>query len=630
MNSNQVKRLSVFVSLLIVIVIFFSVNVITNLSFKGAEVDFTEGNMFSISKETKELVARLDEPVTLRFFYSNKLTNGYPQIKSYAARIIGMLEQFESASSGRIQVQVIDPQPFTDDEDLAISYGLKGAPIDNQGTKVYLGLVATNATDEKQIIPVFHFDRERFLEYDITRIVYDLSIDEKPKVGIMTALPMDASGFMGIPGIGGSSAWIVLEQLRSVFDVVRIDADGESIDASIDVLMIAQPQEITEEMLYHVEQFILAGGRALIMLDPNPEGKEGRAADESDFDTKMNRLLNQWGVHIDPSQVVIDREGARPLPLEEGQSAMTAIEYMGWHTITSERLNSKEIATSSLDKIHVATPGSIEPLEGTDNKISIIPLVTSSPQSMKIPTSKLKGNIPDAKQLLIEFEPTGKEHIMAARLSGEASSAFPEKTAEESHMTQSENGINVILVADTDVMRDEQWARTQDFEGYRIVRPFASNADFIVNLLDYLGGARELINLRGRGGTNKPFEVVEELRRKAEENYLEKEKKLQQELAETEQRLAQMQQQSRTNTNTSDLFQAKQISEINRFSQRMLAIKKELRSVRYELRKEIEALGRKLKVINIALMPLVVCILAVGYGYYRRNRQKRLLKNKGA
>lgn len=605
----------------IAVIIFFCVNIIGSLQFKRFGIDFTEDGIYSLSKGSYNIVEKSDEPIKLKLFFSNKIANGFPAIKAYASRVTALLEEYALASDGDITVELIDPEPLSDDEDLAISYGLKAAPVDNKGNEVYFGLVAVNSVDESRLIPIFHFEREKFIEYDISRIINDLSGVKRPKIGILTDLSMDAPTMFGMPNVTGQKSWIILEQMRKQFEVVPVKNDATSIDKSIDVLMVVQPKKISDETLYAIDQFVISGGRSVMFLDPNAEKKGGDSPKEdASFDSKFNKLLGAWGLNIDNNYVIGDRKAARKVVSKDSETGN--VDYVAWLSMREENFNKSHQTTSSLRSVNLATSGVIEEAEG-GKKLEVQPLITSSKNAMKIAVSKIKGK-PDPKKILSQFISDNKKYNIAVAVSGIADSAFSNNSDKVGHIAKSEKPINVIVVADSDLMRDEVWARPQDFQGYRVVVPTADNSGFIINALDFMSGSSDLISLRGRATANRPFTVVEELTRKAEGKYLEQEKKLKDNLAKTENKLAQLQQQSKSGNAV--FYQAQQQQEIKKFTTQLAKDKKELRKVQLSLREGIDRLGAKLKFINIALVPFLIIILAIFLTYYK-SRKRNALKS---
>ncbi|MET0155427.1 MAG: Gldg family protein [Rickettsiales bacterium] len=591
---------------------FVAFNVVMRLGASGVSVDMTEGKIFRLSPAAKALIAKRDEPITLRFFYSDKLANGYPAIKSYAMRIQTLLKQAAAASNGKITVQVIDPDPFSSDEDLAISYGLKSVPVDNRGTKIYFGLAANNSTDDARLIPVFHFEREQFLEYDVVELIDELSREHKPKIGVLTSLPMDAPSLMGIPGLGGGKAWIILDELRRRYDVERIEEDQKSIPKEYKAVIVAQPKKASDDLLYALDQYALQGGRLLFFMDPNAEGKNAVTGDDAGFAPEFNKLFRQWGYEINPGTFVADRRAARKVNSADQKEGF--IDYPGWLELTGEdRIPQNDQATAMIQDVTMATPGAITPAEGAKSPLTMHPLVQTLPESMRYSVAMVKGQ-PDPKKLLQAFKSDNKSYVLAARLTGDATTAFPERKG----VAQSASPLNVVIIADTDLLKDEMWAQTQEFEGQRVVLPSSANADFVMNAADGLAGDDALSQLRGKGGYARPFTVVQNIKRNAEEQYLKEEEELQDKLKATETKLESLQKAAQQGGGA--IYKREQQDEISRFSLALKEIKTRLRKVEYKLREDIDALGAKLKFYNIWLMPL--CLAAVSCAVYWRRRAK--------
>lgn len=613
------SRKSFFFTVLLLSVCFVALNVAVRLTAGNITLDLTEGKIFTLSEEAQELAADTDEKITLRFFYSNSLTNGYPALKAFADRIIATLNAYAGASNGNITVQIIDPKPFTEDEDLAVSYGLKPAPIDNKGTEVYFGLVAANEVDETRKIPVFHFQRERFIEYDIGRMIVDLSQEEKPVIGVLTTLPMDAPGLMGIPGLGGGKAWIFLDQLRENFEVKRVEEDAEEISTEeFAAILIAQPKEMPETMLYAIEQYALKGGRIAMFLDPNAEGKGGNSGSDASFNDDINKLLRHWGVYIPATEIAVDRYAARKVHNKDLPG--THIDYLGWLELRGDRIVRSDPVTAMLDTINVATPGAIMTEEGAENPLTVQPLLKTEATADTMSIGLVRGN-PNPKRLLENFNSQNTEYTLAARLTGDANSMFAKFADKEGHAAASSRPLNIVLVADTDLLKDESWARSQEFEGNRIVMPMADNGDFAVNILDHLAGSELLVQLRGKGANNRPFDVVQKLKKDAETRYLKDEQELKDRLAQTENRLAELKKQAEQPGG--EIYRAEQQSEIQRFVHEMQNIKRNLRKVSHKLREEINALGGKLKIINIWGVALIAAALALFAAHRRSARAKQ-------
>ncbi len=609
MQGQEKMKVAAYVA--VAFVLFFSVNVISSLAFNRYHIDMTEDKIFTLSKASEDVLEKSDEPITFKLFYSDKLTNGIPTVKAFYTRIRGMMEQYVQESGGKIKLEVIDPEPFSDEEDKAVSYGLKGVDIDQNGSKAYLGMVATNSVDNTKVIPLFAFEREKFLEYELTRMVYDLSNKKRKVVGVISSIEMGTGPMMGIPGFGGAP-WFVVDQISQTFDMKKIEESAVEIPEGIDVLMVVQPKAISSEMMRSIEKYVLTGGKAIFFIDPNKEGAgSGNPADRS-FSISFNTLLNSWGLNISNSEFIGDKVAARKY--DNGAFAdekWKYVDYVGWLGLRDTNINDSDVVTSQLRTINLATPGNIE--ISKKEGIEVTPLLKSSDKSALIPVQKIREGF-DPNKILLEFIPDGKEHVMAVRLSGKASAITG---------IDSKENINVIVVADTDILRDDTWAKAQDYQGYKVVVTNADNAAFIVNALDNLSGSSDLINLRGRGAISRPFTKVKEVTHEAEERYLSKEKELKDKLADTEKKLAQLQSAAKAQAGNELAFQVMQQQEIKRFSAEAVEIKKELRSVQLELRKSMEKLGSILKFINIWLMPIFITLFAMFFFFRKNNLIKK-------
>lgn len=606
MLKSKSTNFKILAAIIMAVILFFAVNLIGNNALKKYDIDLTEDNIFALSKGTKNIINTIHEPVIFRFFYSRRAANGYPVIKSHAERIRGILEKYVDISGGKIQLQIIDPEAFTDDEDLAVGYGIKGVDLNNSEDKLYLGLAISNARDDTRSIPFFHPDRQRFVEYEITKAVYDLAQQKRPIIGLLSTIEMESKPIMGIPGLGGGQGWLILEQLQQGFDIVNIEKNTKKIPENINVLMLVQPQGLTPESMNAIDQYVLAGGKAMVFVDPNKEGVGTGNPNDRSFSPEFNTVLKSWGVEVSPDTVIADRKSARPV--HEGEEGKGKVEYIAWLNITKDGLNSEDVTTSMLKNINMATAGAITDLKFPG--VSVTTLIKTSTQSMRVVKSAVQG-APDPNKLLSNFVSDNKEYILAARLSGKVKSAFPEFSAEPGYLAESNKDINVVLVGDTDILRDDVWAQVQDVQGYKVIMQNGDNSSFITNTIELLSGSDDLISLRGRGAATRPFTVVEEIKRAAEEKFLVKEKELKDRLAATEGRLAELKKQAESQAGNKLVYQNQQQQEISAFSEQMAQTRKELRGVQFELKKDVDHLGGILKFINVMLMPLLVLLFAV-------------------
>lgn len=610
------KSVYIFLS----VILFVCINLISGISLNKYEFDFTGEKLFSLSDEAKAVIRKYDEPITFKLFYSNKAATGISMLTGYASRLKGFLQKFADESNGNIRLEVIDPEPFSEAEDLAVSYGLKGVTLQN-GDNIYLGLVATNSTDDTRIIPFFHMDRERFLEYELTRIVYDLANPKKHKIGVLTDFPIDIPKFMGMVTLPGSRAWIVLEQMRQVFDLFPVRNESPLIPDDTNAVMIAQPKEISPQLAYAIDQYVLKGGKILLMVDPYPENKNGTLDSQFKYPDMLDPLMANWGFRIPSNYIIGDRDAARRV--HSGVTQKGYVDYLAWIGMKKENLNKNDIITNGLGTINFATAGFIEDLK--DPAIKFDPLIQTGKNSERIYTASLDG-MPDPNKLLRNFKSEDKEFTITARLTGKAHSVFPAGPPADSnllkkdHISESVKDFTVIAVADTDILRDDTWLIMQDLQGYSVVQPNADNGPFVLNTLDYLSGGSELISLRGRGTSTRPFTVVEKIKHNAEEKFLKKEKELKAQLEATESKLEEL---HKAGADNNSFLKSEQQAELIRFRDQRIVISKQLREVQKELKKDIDSLGSLLKFINILLMPILLIGFALSFFIYRTDKAKR-------
>jgi ABC-type uncharacterized transport system involved in gliding motility auxiliary subunit len=611
MKSNTGKYNKVLPYVLISIILFFSINIISSLSFTKYHIDLTEGGMFTISKGSREILNNLDEPITLRFFYSNSVANGVPILKSYAARIRGLLEDYAKYSDGKIKLKIIDPKPFSDEEELAISYGIKGMEVDNLGTKVYIGLAASNSVDEVKIIPVFALEREKYLEYEISRMIYDLDNPKRKKVGVVSSFKLGSGPMLGLKQLGGESDWLILRQIKDTFDVISLGDGSVSTDIpeDVDVLMVVQPTDFSEETLYAIDQYLLGGGKVIMFADPHKEGAGTGNPDDRSFSSNAQRLLASWGIRIRERQIVLDRKAARKFNKGDNpKETWNVVNYLPWLNLREENINDEELITSFLKSININTTGYIESLGFLS--VDITPLLESNQESMIIPVNQIRP-AKDPEKLLRNFEADNEKYTLAARISGNFKTAYPHFSDRKGHITLSKGKSHLIVVADSDILREENWAQMRNYNEHRVVNIIADNSAFVINSLDHLSGTTELMGLRGRRALSRPFTVVEELRRESEEKFVAKQEELNQKLAETEKKLSDLQKMARANVQNSLIYKKQQQLEIRKFTEEMEQIKKETRQLKGELRENIEDLGSFLKFVNIWLMPILITFFAI-------------------
>lgn len=616
--------------------LFFGFNILVNNGLRDARIDLTEARLYTLSDGTRNVLKGIPEPITLRFFFSDKLAGNAPQLKQYGTRVRELLERYAALAGGKIRLEVIDPEPFTEAEDRAVQAGLQGAQLPNG--QLYFGLVGTNALDQQQTIPFFQADKEQFLEYDLTKLVYALSNPTKPTVGILGALPLEyGPGGMMAAMRNQAQPYLILEQIRQFFQVKMLDpAKPEEIDDKISTLVLAHPKDLSPQVQYAIDQYVLKGGRLIVFADPYsetmaamPNPMTGRPMPGGDQSSLLPELFKAWGIEVEAGKFVADLALAQRV--QTGRSGPAAVvDYVPWLAIPGERLNHEDIVTAELTQLNAASMGSIRKLDGATTTVT--PLITSSNQAMLMDVKDLDGD-PNPQALAEKFKPSGETYVLAARISGTVKSAFPngappaEKKDGEAakpaapHVVESARPINVLLVADADLLDDRFWVRSQQMMGQNMYVPIAANADLLVNAIDNMSGSGDLIGLRSRGRSQRPFEVIDNMRRQAEQQFLARQRTLEQKLESTQKQLADLQSKAQDQSNA--LLSAEQEAAMTTFRDDLLSTRRELRGVQRELNRDIEGLQLLVKFINIGLMPLLAALVAVGLAIVWRQRRIR-------
>lgn len=640
-NQHLAGRLSSTLMLVVIFGIFFAFTMLNNALFSSARIDLTENKLYTLTLGTRDLIAEIDEPIKFRFFFSQRASEDLTALRAYARRVQELLEEYQALAGGSINLEIIDPEPFSEEEDLAAQFGLQSVPVNNAGDELYFGLVGTNSVDDQLIISFFQPDKEEFLEYDISRIIHQLNSSRKPKVGLLSSLKIqgdiDTSTFQTTP------AWVVIDQLTQQYEVVDVAMDATELPRDMQLLIIVHPKSLSDATLFAIDQFAMAGGRVLLFVDPLAEMERrppGAMPTEpaSDFS-----LLSNWGMQLRADTVLADSAAALNVGGSNGQS----VRHLGILGLSAENFNSDDVSLASLESINVTTSGILDMVGRPESRIDI--LIQSSENAMPMASTEFQS-LTDPEQLLKTFVPTGKRYTIAARISGKAVTAYPggvdvetvpeaeaEAEAEVEGQGQGQGQVestrdtqlhqavltatdklNVIVVADTDILTDRLWVQVQNFFGQTIASPWANNGDFVLNSVDNLLGGSELISIRSRGRFSRPFTVVESLRLAAQSKYQKSADTLQRELEETEAELNEVES-SQSDQNLLALS-PEQEQAITQFQDEKLRIRKQLRDVRHQLDKDIEGLGATLKLINIIVLPLLLVLVIYAMRYTRGAR----------
>jgi len=621
-------------------------------SLPSVRIDLTEDDLYSLAPGTKNIVSNLQGPLEIMFFYSQSATEDTPQIRTYATRVQELLKEIVIASNNRISLSVIDPQPFSEEEDLATQFGIQAVPISQGAPGIYFGLVVAQPEDREnnpqgraaETLPLIRPELEQFLEYEFMKLITKVNEPDLQVVGLLTELDIDG-GFDPVAG-QATQQWMIMDIIRQLYAVQRVDKSAGEIDEEIDILMIVHPQGLSEKMLYAIDQFVMGGGKTLVFLDPNADSMVSRTQRgnliPAGMSSELPGLLEAWGIEFPGDKVLTDNELALRVSMGQGQRP---IAHLGMLGAQRNFLTQSDSVTSRLETINMSSPGVIRQVVGASTRFEA--LIVSSSDSMLMDAGLLE-DVTDPSILFDEFVSEGISHTIAARISGVIETAFPdgrpidpvEVTDEEvdaaeseitdavvaeeeppsEHLSSSNSEVNILVFADTDMLSDRMWVQVGQFMGQRIPRPFSNNGDMVINALDNLSGGADLSSIRGRGTYSRPFTRVIQLQRQADDRLRVEEAALLDRLAETEAELAELNQDE--NGELIGQVTPEIQAEVDRFNEQMLETRRSLRDVQYQLTEDIEQLGAILKLINTALIPVLLSLLALLLSYLRARRRK--------
>lgn len=631
MESKDRRTLTI-VAMGLVAALFVAVNILSETALNPLRLDLTEDRLFTLSDGTREVLAGIDEPITLRYFYSRTFNEVSPLHAGYGTRVRELLEHYVNIVPGKLRLEIRHPDPFSVDEDEAVAFGLQGIPLNRTGDLGYFGLAATNSTDDQQLIPFFEPDREPYLEYDLTRLIFNLANPKKKVIGFLGNLPI------GSDPTQQYRPWGIMEALDQFFDVRVLTAGNTTIDEDVDVLLVAHPWEPLDATLYAIDQFVLRGGRALVLVDPHSEIMSQRRSGPMGGPTNssLGKLFDAWGVEFSDDRFVGDLGSAIKVSAPVGGRVVNA-DYVAWLGMGRQNLNSDDVITDRIRRIVMATSGYFVAKEGATTTLT--PLISSTNQAMSYSVAEVQGT-PNPVRLLGQFKPANKVFALAARIHGQVKTAFPDgppktsadekddekkkqqaKALADRHVAESTKPVNLIVVGDSDFIADRFWSQVRDLFGQRITIPTANNADFLVNALDNLSGSNALIGLRSRGRSVRPFHHLNALQSAAELKYRRTEQGLREKMRETEAKLGEFQ--TSADGEGKIILTDKQQSTIESFRSELLGIRRQLRDVQHALRKDIDDLDTGLKLINIWAMPIAISILALVLAVVRRHRYRR-------
>jgi ABC-type uncharacterized transport system involved in gliding motility auxiliary subunit len=608
-------------------VVLVGFNVISSAG--KVRLDVTEERAHTLSQGTRAILAQLDTPVRARF-YCTQVEDATPEtvyLSNYARQVEDLLDALRVASRGKLIVEKYNPSPDSDAEDSAKLDGIDGRPLPPYGEPFYLG-VSLSQLDAKVALPFLSPTRERLLEYDLVRAISRVTAPEKPVVGVMSALPvfgMPANPMMMQTGQRGQDPWLFIAELQRDFEVREVSLAVEQIDEDIQVLVVIHPRDLTESAEYAIDQHVLRGGRLLAFVDPlsiadnrqpgmNPMQRAAASG------SNLERLFRAWGVEYDPGKVVADMTYKTTIGGRDGRPQETPTVL----SLDRQAMNPDDLLTSQIDNLLLPYPGAFggTPAEGLTRTV----LFHSSPNSQLV--EKILAEFGGVER---DFRPSNREHALAIRLTGIFPTAFPggrpgatrddEDGGEpdaKGHLATAAGENTVLLVADSDILFDPVVARVQNLLGFRIVDPLNGNLSLGQSMVELLSGDSNLIAVRSRATLNRPFTVVRQMEEQAQENYRSRIRALEEMVQQTQQRVNDLQR--GRDADQRFVLSPEQQEELLKLRQEEAEVSRELKELRRNLRRDVDSLQNRIKILNIGAMPLAVMLTGIAAAVYKRRK----------
>jgi len=602
-----------------------------------ARIDATAGHIYTLSPGTRALLGKVEEPVELDFYFSRSAGTLPIALKNYADRVLEMLGQYVRAAHGKVVLNVIDPKPDTAEEDKATAAGISPQTWPATGEQFYFGLVAIQA-DHQKVIPALTTDREQFLEYDLSQLLYDVQLVDRRKLGLLTSLPLRGQmDYAAMQSGQMPQSQYVIREWQKTYDLVTVDPSADALPDDLDVLAVIHPENLSPKLQFAIDQFLLSGKPVFMAVDPSSRYFRAQGGQMSmmggpqpNVSSDAPDLFKGWGITYDPQSVVGDPAEALSVQASPGNVVQIPI----WLSLEKGAFNGTMLPTSDLENLWFIEPGSFTVKAGPDLKVT--PLIQSSPASGTVPAALLGMTQPD--QIGRQLQPSGSK-ILAALIQGKFQSAFPAGPPAEKPAAETKPGDNkpatppapkvpglkiskvsstLLLVADTDWLFDDYSVRKMNFLGVDAAEPMNDNLAFASNALDFLAGSPELISIRGKGVSLRPFQVVHAMEIAAQQKYQEKLDALEKNLDQVQSQLTALEGKK---TEGGRLVASPDLAKsIENLRTQQVKFRAERRDIRKTLREGIEALENRLLMVNLLSTPLLVGCFGAWF-YWRRRRQ---------
>jgi len=621
-------------SVVLLLICLVAVNVMA--SFIPLRFDLTEERLYTISDGSRKILESLQEPVRINFYYSRNNAELPPNFKTYAQRVQELLEEYAAISNGQLILEISDPKPDTEEEEWAQKYGIKSITLPS-GNTVYFGAVVS-MLDQEMLLPYFDQRRQEFLEYDITQAIQKVSSTSTSKVGLLSALNLQG-GRSRIPGQPPLQKWVFQSELEKSVSVENLPLSTEEIPDDISLLIVLHPRGFSPRLQYALDQYVLRGGRLVVLLDPNARADmtspENQFGQQPQLASDLPDLLKTWGVEYDSTKVVGDR--LHSTQVNTGQGVMS---FPMWMTFRTQSLDQEHPITAQLENLLFVEAGSLK--KAAESQTDFTALLSLSEQSGLIDAFRLRFSAPD--QLSRDMKVDDSAKAVMAITAGNFSSAFPngqpakeikdtqaQAAADESeaetplkhtHLNESAERNSILLFSDVDFLSDQFSVQKLNFLGQSIIQPTNDNLNLMLNAAEHLSGNEALMSIRSRGRFSRPFTRILAMQKQSQLVHQTEERQLLSQLDEVQQRLNSLLESAGKQGQKEVILPPEVQEEIQQFREEERQARRKLRDVRKILRQDIERLGQGLLLLNMLLVPLIVGIIGV-FVYRYRTRQRR-------
>ena len=616
------KKITLVFLLLISLILFNFIG-----STLSTQIDLTAGNIYTLSKGTEKILQKIEEPIYLDFYFSRGVENLPIYFKNYATQVENLLRQYQKASGGKVFLRIIDPRPDSPEEEMAIRQGISGQQMVT-GDSLFFGLTAIQA-DQENTLPLFSQEREPFLEYDISRLIYEVQQIEKPTLGLITSLDIlprpPANPYM--PNPSNSQGWVLAQEWQRAYDIVTIE--GDDIPDGVDLLAIIHPpSDLSDSLKYSIDQFLLQGNSLFIALDPSSYYQRSQQRQPMMMmrgnSSDLPQLLASWGITYDPTQIIGDLNMATPVS--------SGLRYPVW--LTAREFQGSSPAIAQLELVQFIEAGSFN-LHQEEN-LSLQPLIQSTKENGELMASTLSFMPPD--RIASQITPDHQIRTIAGIITGNFKTAFSDGRPKDDRLTDSEEEVlsgfpgsgetpkgllksikpgRIVFIADTDFLVDQFTVQKGNFLGTEIVQPINDNLAFCSNLIDLLGGSQDLVSVRGKGNLQRIFTRIDEMQQQAQKRFQSRLQKVEAKVAEVQEKMRELQVKS---DNSGKLVASPEVLEvIETLRKEEAEARAERRIIRKELREDIENLEIVLAAFNLVPIPLLLLIFGIQF-FIRRNR----------